>query len=877
MDLTPGTRLGPYEVVSRLGAGGMGEVYRARDTRLDRSVAIKVLPSEMANDPQLKLRFEREARAISQLNHPHICTLHDVGDGYLVMELLEGETLAARIARGPMPPADVLRYGSQVADALHRAHRAGIVHRDLKPANVMITKSGAKLLDFGLAKPASIGIASEATTMLGAPLTEQGMILGTFQYMAPEQLEGLEADARTDIFALGALLYEMATGRRAFEGSTKTSVIAAIVTGQPTPISTLQPLVPAALEHLVQKCLEKDPDDRWQSAHDVAEQMRWLTSSSAILRGPVVESITRSRRLRRRLALAAAILAAGVAGALVQRYAFHSTPPIPRPRNLTFSGLDWAPTASPDGKSIAFVSLRDGSSRIWLKSLATGSEIAITEGPDGTPRFSQDGSMVLFSRGTPPNSLYRVPANGGEALKVLDSAFDGEWSPDGKRIAFVRTSDERGTVLFSIMLADANGGNEREIYKSEGRVLASPRFSPDGRTLAFNLAGGVASVAGAVVLAGLDTGKTSLINVQGTPTSVVWLSNDEILYGTVFAVTNVQYAAGDIVRRRIASGREEVLVSCPTLGAVLDRAGNDRLIVESPSRRENLREVSLKDAGTAIWRTRGSGIDRQPALSPDGEWILFSSDRSGNLDLWSISRRTGATRRLTDDPGQDWDPQFTPDGKHILWSSNRTGAFEIWMANADGSYPRQVSRDGYDAENPTQALNGSIYYSSANPKRIGLWEIRPDGSVHQLVEGNTIHPEVSPDGQYVTYHQTGETERVYVVRVRDGQVTKFADNFGSSQVMAALGRGRWMPDGKSIVFVANRDGLYGLYSQSFEFDRDTQATRRPIAGFDRSMNVESLGIVPDGSAIVVGQIDDLDTLTMIENVSLPQRPPPISQ
>jgi len=280
MTLAPGKKLGPYEIVAVIGAGGMGEVYRAQDTRLNREVAIKVLPEILANDERLRARFEREANSISSLNHPHICTLYDVGhqDGvhFLVMELLEGESLADRIAKGPLPIDQVLRYGAQTADALHHAHKAGIVHRDLKPSNLVLTKNGAKLLDFGLAR-----MASEAEPIQGLtsyptqtkPLTQQGTILGTFQYMAPEQLEGLEADARTDIFALGAVLHEMATGRRAFEGKSKTSLIAAIVSSQPPPISSIQPMSPPALDHVVRRCLEKDPEDRWQTAHDVKLQL----------------------------------------------------------------------------------------------------------------------------------------------------------------------------------------------------------------------------------------------------------------------------------------------------------------------------------------------------------------------------------------------------------------------------------------------------------------------------------------------------------------------------------------------------------------------------------------------------------------------------
>src|SRR5262249_37771410 len=297
--VSAGTRLGPYEVVSRVGAGGMGEVWRARDTRLDRSVAIKILPADLAKNTQFKLRFEREAKTVSQLNHPHICTLYDVGDDYLVMELLEGETLDDRLARGPLPLADVLKYGAQIADALDRAHRGNVVHRDLKPGNVMITKSGAKLLDFGLAKAAGLDEVFDGATVQ-KPLTQEGTILGTFQYMAPEQLEAAEADARTDIFALGALLYEMATGQRAFVAKSKASLIAAIVKEQPQPISEIVPLTPPAFEHVVAKCMAKDPEDRWQSARDVAQELRWIGEGGS--QAGVRASVVPTRRSRERLA-----------------------------------------------------------------------------------------------------------------------------------------------------------------------------------------------------------------------------------------------------------------------------------------------------------------------------------------------------------------------------------------------------------------------------------------------------------------------------------------------------------------------------------------------------------------------------------------------
>lgn len=309
MALTPGSKLGPYEIQSPLGAGGMGEVYRARDTRLDRAVAIKILPAHLSDNPEAKQRFDREARAVSSLNHPNICTLHDVGHqegtDYLVMEFLEGETLADRLIKGPLPPAQVLKYGIEICEGLETAHRKGVVHRDLKPGNIMLTKSCAKLMDFGLAKAtAPIAASSSSLTMTlstpagSHPLTAQGTVVGTFQYMSPEQVEGKEADARSDIFALGAVLFEMATGKRAFEGKTTASVIAAVLAAEPQPISAIQPMSPPSLDRVVKTCIAKDPDERFQDVHDVKLQLQWIAEGGSQAGVPVPVAARRKTRDR---------------------------------------------------------------------------------------------------------------------------------------------------------------------------------------------------------------------------------------------------------------------------------------------------------------------------------------------------------------------------------------------------------------------------------------------------------------------------------------------------------------------------------------------------------------------------------------------------
>src|SRR5438270_1166313 len=432
MQVTSGSRLGPYEIVAPIGAGGMGEVYKARDTRLDRSVAVKILPAEFADNAQLKIRFEREAKTISQLTHPNICTLYDIGNEggaeYLVMELLDGETLADRLVRGPLPMRDVLRYGREIAAALDRAHRAGVVHRDLKPGNVMITKSGAKLLDFGLAKGGSIEISPDGATQQKA-LTQEGTILGTFQYMAPEQLEGIEADARTDIFALGAVLYEMATGRRAFDGKTKTSLIAAIVGGEPKPIRDLQPLTPAAFEHVIAKCLAKDPDQRWQSASDVASELEWIGGATST-EGSAAHT---ARRDGRRLGMIApAVLALMLIGAAVGSWRFFRRPvaEVPMVMSLTMPihGVDLFGHAafSPDGSAVALIAESSSGAAgskstrtLWIRQLDRA-EPRELPGTDGAlhPFWSPDGKSVgFFAQG----KLKRIALAGGPPQVICDA------------------------------------------------------------------------------------------------------------------------------------------------------------------------------------------------------------------------------------------------------------------------------------------------------------------------------------------------------------------------------------------------------------------------------------------------------------------------
>jgi hypothetical protein len=442
MGLTSGTKLGPYEIQSPLGAGGMGEVYRAKDTRLDRTVAVKILPNHLSDNPEAKQRFDREARAISSLNHPNICTLHDVGhqDGvdFLVMEFLEGETLADRLRKGPLSTELVLKYGIEICEGLERAHKSGVVHRDLKPGNVMLTKMGAKLMDFGLAKAAPTGATlASSLTMTGPgpsaeqPLTAHGMIVGTFQYMSPEQTEGKDADARSDIFALGAVLYEMATGKRAFTGKSQASLVAAILASEPPPISLAQPMSPPALEQVIKTCLAKDPEDRFQSVHDLKLQLRWIAEASSSQLAQPAKVRARRAVQKRTLVIAAAVgwvlAVAALAVFLWNRAQLgEARKPVTAswmpPTDTEFAPVQaGALTLSPDGSELAFLTGQGFETTLWVRDVSTGAVRQIEAERPTFPFWSPDGKYVgFFSAG----KMKKV-ALGGGPVQVLCDAPEG--------------------------------------------------------------------------------------------------------------------------------------------------------------------------------------------------------------------------------------------------------------------------------------------------------------------------------------------------------------------------------------------------------------------------------------------------------------------
>lgn len=826
MHVTSGTQLGPYEIVARLGAGGMGEVWSARDTRLERLVAVKILPAEYAQDPQFKLRFEREARTISQLSHPNICTLFDVGDGFLVMELLEGETVADRIARGPMPLADVLRYGVQIADALGAAHRMGIVHRDLKPANVMITKSGAKLLDFGLAKSAaSVAGVDDATRQKA--LTQEGTILGTFQYMAPEQLEGQEADVRTDIFAFGTLLYEMATGRRAFEGKTRTSLIAQIVSADPKPLRELAPLTPPAFEHVVARCLSKDPDERWQSAQDIGGELRWAAASSAATAGERTHGSTLLPWVIAGLTLLAAIAAIAV---LLNRT------PAPRvtwsdiapPRLVALRGISdrGGSAISPDGNKIIFVGQdakdSEGVGRIYLRNLGGGDTRVLT-GTEGAsfPFWSPDSQAIAFFA---EGKLKRIEVGGTKAA-VIATDIDGRggtWSTDG-------------TIVF----APSSTSGLSKVRAAGGKVESFLRTSGDQSSLRFPSM--------------LPDGKHFLYFAQGDRDSGVHLGS---LDGAVHRKLTEAEAAGVVSGGWMLFLRDGSLFAQELDVKTLELRGDAREIaggVSGSQKTWGSSDLSVSAAGdvlfpaefvgttTLVWRDRKGAIlqslpgDRmyyEPAFASDERRLIATTDDDS---LWEVDVERGRAKRLPLGDTAVLTPSWSPDSKRIFFWTSSGGKGGVASAPAGGGKPemlvtppRALYPGMFTPDGAVLVLDGPV----TQGKDFDVWQLNvTDRKISPLLStpANEVRVKFSPDGRFLCYtsDETGRPE-IFV------QTWPLSD--GKWQITFAGGdQPFWRGDGKELFYLA-ADGKL----MSVQTDLDAKTFADPVLLFQTPLTPVSI-------------------------------------
>ena len=683
MPLEPGVKLGPYEIVSAIGAGGMGEVYKARDTRLDRTVAIKVLPEHVASDPDLKQRFEREAKTISSLNHPHICTLYDIGsqDGidFLVMEYLEGDTLAHRLAKGALPLDQALTVAIEIADALDKAHRQGITHRDLKPGNIMLTKGGAKLLDFGLAKlrkPGTVGAEGfSAATTASEPLTARGTLLGTLPYMAPEQLEGKEADARTDIFAFGATVYEMATGQRAFAGDSQASLIGAILKDDPPPVSQLQPVTPAALDYIVKTCLAKDPDDRWQSAGDLRRELARIREQPAQTGNDAPPS-----RGPAWLPWAVAMIALGVALAALLR---PDPTVLQRPSEFVISldvgpsssGFSSMPVPSPDGRSIVFHGKGpDDDAMLWVRPLASAQAQPLvgTEGSTGTVIWSPDGEWVGFFA---DGRLKKIRPGGGppETIAALRGFQDADWGSQGD-IVYRASNREPLYVIHE------TGGSPRQVTQLDADLTENshrgPEFLPDGRRFLFTSRCAQRGN-NALWVASLDSPERRRLMPAEAHASFVPPGTGRP--GMLF-----YYTEGALVARPLDAD-SEAFIGDPTLviadvsyGAASIQAsfrvsGDANVIIVRPAGREEPQLTWFRRDGEAVGTVGPLGGPNRPRISPSGEAVLFvaTDPRAGNRDVWHTELARGITTSLTTHIANDWFPVWSPDGSQILFNSDR--------------------------------------------------------------------------------------------------------------------------------------------------------------------------------------------------------------
>ena len=762
MTITPGTRLGPYEIVAPIGAGGMGEVYKARDTRLDRSVAVKILPGELASNAQLRTRFEREAKSISQLNHPNICTLHDVGENFLVMELLEGETLADRIARGPLPIEQVLRHGAEVARALDAAHRRGIVHRDLKPGNVMVTKSGAKVLDFGLARGAVIEVSADGETMqMAKPLTEEGTILGTFQYMAPEQLEGQRVDHRADIFALGTLLYEMATGHRAFEGKTRTSLIAAIVAAEPKPIRELQPLTPPDFEHVVAKCLPKDPEDRWQSAHDIAAELDWIAERLGVQLAPQ----RRSARpwMFASIALALALLGAIAALVIARRKA--ADPPVVLSLAMPPRMFEYFHQAalSPDGESVAFVAFAKNGQSLWVRRIADREPrpLAGTEGAN-LPFWSPDGKALGFFAG---GKLKRIFVAGGPPHVICDALapFGGSWGRDNV-IVF---APGFGDPLYRV---DANGGTPRPLTRLDKTEEAHrwPHFLPDGEHFVF-LGDAARTEHHQIRLGSLRDGASTVLTqavsnpIYAEPGFLLFVRGGALLAQRLDVGTRSLTGEPRVLAENLTQNRQNHRYE-------FSASSNGRLIYRSANPHSQLTwlDRSGRRLGTLGEPRRFGDIQ----ISPDQKKIAFAqqdADGRGD-DVWLLDIARGVPTRLTFDPASDSSPVWSPDGTKIAFSSMRESNGSVYVTEVanpaniqrisddveTSAYPMAWSRDGNVIVVERTGQNSDILVYSTK-----TGELKP----HIATPFEEFESALSPDGSLLAYgsEESGRAE-VYVER-----------------------------------------------------------------------------------------------------------------
>jgi Tol biopolymer transport system component/predicted Ser/Thr protein kinase len=825
-----GQTLGHYQITAKLGEGGMGVVYKARDTHLDRFVALKVLPSEKVADPDRKRRFVQEAKAASALNHPNIVHIYDIdrsdGADFIAMEYVEGQTLDARIGRRGLRLGEVLKFGAQIADALAKAHAAGIVHRDLKPTNIMVSADGVvKVLDFGLAKLTEPGLSDEAATTTGhaerKPLTEAGVIVGTVAYMSPEQAEGKAVDARSDIFSLGSVLYELVTGQQPFQGPTKLSTLSAILQQEPKPPSTIAPAIPSELERLIGRCLRKDPARRFQHMDDLKVALEELKEESdsgkLAAAGPVAR-----RGFRRGWAVglvAGAVTLAAAGWLWLTRWQVAPSEPQMAAVPLTsFAGREVAPSFSPDGNQIAFSwsGERDDNFDVYVQVIGSGEPLRRTMDPaaDLSPVWSPDGKQIAFLRSL-GSSMFAVvvmpPVSGAERKlaevrsEVMVLTWETlAWHPGGAHLAVV---DGGAVFLLSI-----DTGERRQLTTPpQGAADCNPAFSLDGRKLAFSRGAGfnndiyVLSVNGA-------------IEPQGEPTQLT-ASTSGLNFAALPAWT--------------ADGREIVFSA-------------------GPVSQQNLWRVSVADPGKPRRLASVGEGGSHPALSHDGRRLAYSRT-SADINIYQAQVTDGGIAerppaRFIASSLQDGHPKFSPDGAKIAFESNRSGSPQIWICNADGSNPVQMTFfEGPVTGTPRWSPDGQQIALDSRPEgRSGIFTIGVSGGKPRRLTSSPAQdtmPSWSWDGKWIYFDSTrSQTREIWRVPApggsAPGEPTQLTRNGGAGPVES--------PDGKSVYY-AKTLSLWRIPINGGEENRVLDSLVGPF-GFE--VTAKGIYFIPRAEAVV---------------------------
>ena len=899
MTLAPGVRLGPYEVVDALGAGGMGEVYRATDTRLDRTVAIKVLPAHVAADPALRERFEREARAVGALSHPNICTLHDVGRqrpasgaaapdesdppvDFLVMECLDGETLARRLERGALPLDEALGIAGDIAEALDAAHRQGIVHRDLKPGNVMLASTGVKLLDFGLARLRDQGASDDdpSAAPTRAALTAEGSLLGTLQYMSPEQLDGKPVDARSDVFAFGATLYEMLAGARPFDGGGQASVIGSILKDEPAPLREVRPRLPRQLDRLVGTCLAKAPDDRWQTMRDLKRELRWLAQSGGAAEEPPEAASAPaggSGRAGWRLALGAvvpALIAAAAAWTLKPAPA----PPAAGVERLVIEvgeGQELAGrlAVSPDGRRLVYLVVEDGTTRLYLRDLDAFASVPIagTEGIDAALLFfSPDGRDIGFGRIEAGENwtLNRVPAAGGSPFEIarLPGQLAGAvWRPDGTIVM--------GVIGAGLVSVPAAGGEAQPVTRLSDRpgelAHGGPIAVPERDEILFQ------------IISGTEADQRSRLAVHA-PDGTVRVLDEGTGYGSYLETGHWLYATpgGAWTARRLdldAGAFDGEPIQIPAEG--LDSLGG---VVNQSFGGATRAWIRRPDGGvlrTLTWVDRAGNEEPLPLdpaqyrvarVSPDGRRIALDRGRPTARDLWVFDLERDTLSPLFRDPGDDESPVWTPDGRQVVFTSGRDGEANLHLRAADGTGPVERLSTSPDLQWPqswspdgrTLVFSRRVRTGPGDAQTLDTMIMRLDADrtvapllVTEFTESN---PAVSADGRWIAYRsdESGRNE-VYVQRFPElGGRVQISTAGGTSPLWSSDGAELYYRQGQAMMAVAV-DGTGAAFGAG-----------SPVRLFEgRYLDdlARNYDVAPDGRFLMIKQADTLRQIHVVVN------------